>query len=326
MTKADPVLVTGANGFIGSALMKRLAVDNRFIGRGAIRFQANTPNPPDEYLYTPALGKKGDWSEALQGIRFIVHTAARVQHMPNISTDQLMEYRRINVEGTLHLARQAAYAGVKRFVFLSSIKVNGESTNNRPAFTSKDDPAPQDAYGISKLEAEQALWALATEKRMEVVIIRPPLVYGPGVKGNFSLMMNWVRRGLPLPLGSINNRRSLVALDNLVDLIITCLDHPAAANQVFLAGDNEDLSTAELLCRLGNILERPAKLLSIPPGLLMMTAAILGKQDMAQRLLCSLQVDVSKTRELLDWSPLISVDQGLKKAASPLRGTESHIK
>jgi UDP-glucose 4-epimerase len=235
--------------------------------------------------------------------------------MSDTATDPLEEFRRVNVQGTLNLARQAAAVGVRRFVFVSSIKVNGESTQLGFPFTADDAPAPLDAYGVSKMEAEQGLRELAAQTGMEVVIIRPPLVYGPGVKANFAAMMRWLRRGVPLPLGAIHNQRSLVALDNLVDLIVTCLTHPAAANQTFLVSDGEDVSTTELLRRMGKAMGHPARLLPVPTGLLKLAATIVGRRDMAQRLCGSLQVDIEKTRRLLDWTPPLSLDQGLRKAA-----------
>ncbi len=233
--------------------------------------------------------------------------------MNHQSDDPLLEYRKVNVDGTLNLARQAAEAGIRRFIFVSSIKVNGEQTTLDQSFTADQVPAPQDAYGISKLEAERALQGLAKETGMEVVIIRPPLVYGPGVKGNFAMMIKLLDKRLPLPLGAINNKRSLVALDNLVDLIITCINHPAAANQVFLAGDGKDLSTSELLREIGKAMGKPARLIPVPSGLLMFGAGLLGKKAIAQRVLGSLQVDNSKARNLLGWEPPISVEEGLRR-------------
>jgi nucleoside-diphosphate-sugar epimerase len=247
---------------------------------------------------------------ASQGV--VIHTAARAHIMKDEVPDPLAEYRKVNVDGTLNLARQAAEAGVRRFVFISSIKVNGEQTPVNQPFTAEDASAPEDAYGVSKMEAEQGLQALAAETGMEVVIIRPPLVYGPGVKGNFASMIKLVEKGLPLPLGAIHNKRSLVALDNLVGLIITCIDHPAAANQAFLAGDGEDRSTTELLQGVARAMGKPSRLVPVPAGLLMFGATVLGKKAMAQRLLGSLQVDISKARNLLGWQPPLSVEEGLK--------------
>jgi UDP-glucose 4-epimerase len=226
----------------------------------------------------------------------------------------LSEFRRVNVAGTLNLARQAAAAGARRFVFISSIKVNGEATHARP-YRADDVPAPVDAYGLSKHEAEQALRKVSQQTGLEVVIIRPVLVYGPGVKANFLTMMRWLHRGVPLPLGAIDNRRSLVALENLVDLICTCLSHPAAANQTFLVSDGEDLSTAALLQRTATALGTRARLLPVPPRMLEAVARVLGKPDVAVRLCGSLQVDITKTRELLEWAPPSSVDTALKHTA-----------
>ena len=252
---------------------------------------------------------------ALTGSHIVIHLAARVHVMNDTATNSLEAYRRVNVQGTLNLARQAAAIGVRRFLFLSSIKVNGEATQPSHPFAADEAPAPLDDYGISKMEAEQGLREIAVETGMEVVIIRPPLVYGPGVKANFASMMRWLRRGVPLPLGAIQNQRSLVALDNLVDLVVTCLTHPAAANQTFLVSDGEDVSTTELLRRMGKAMQCPAHLIPVPARLLKGAAALLGKQDVAQRLCNSLQVDIQKTRQLLGWNPPLTLDQGLKKAA-----------
>jgi len=228
----------------------------------------------------------------------------------------LAEFHRVNVEGSAALARQAAVAGVRRFVILSSVKVNGEFTDAGQPFTADDVPAPEDPYGVSKYEAEQLLRQIAAKTGMEVVIIRPPLVYGPGAKANFESMMRWLARGVPLPLAAVTeNRRSLVALGNLVDLIVTCLHHPAAANQTFLVSDGEDLSTAELLKRMSAAMGKPARLFYVPPALLKLGATLLNKPGIYQRLCGSLQLDINKTRQLLDWTPPVSVDEGLRRAA-----------
>lgn len=260
-----------------------------------------------------------DWSAALNGVAVVVHCAARVHVMVDVAANPLDEFRRINVIGTLNLARQAAAAGVRRFVFISSIKVNGEKTERGHSFSADDTPAQVDAYGVSKMEAEQGLLALSVQTGMEIVIIRPPLVYGPGVKANFASMMRWLRRGVPLPLGALHNERSLVALDNLVDLIVTCLTHRSAAGQIFLVSDGEDVSTTELLRRMGQAMGRPACLIPVPESWLKVAAAMVGKEDVAQRLCGSLQVDIEKTRQLLGWKPPLSLDQGLKKAAEGVR-------
>ena len=288
-------MLTGATGFIGKALLECLVTDTSYTPVAAIRgnyidFPYNVPSIP-----IGDISPVTDWSEALSGTEFVIHTAGRAHVLKETADNPLVEYRRINTECTLNLARQAANLGIRRFVFISSIGVNG-NYNIRP-FTEQDIPNPVEPYAISKLEAEQGLREIAAETGMDVVIIRPPLVYGPEAPGNFGRLMRVVYKGIPLPLGAIHNKRSFVALDNLVDLIVTCIEHPAAANQTFLAGDGEDLSTTDLLRRIGEALGKPARLIPVPARLLMAAAAMLGKRDVAQRLLVSLQVDISKTRE-----------------------------
>lgn len=256
------------------------------------------------------------WLPILTGVNVIIHLAARVHVMQDEHHNPLKAFRETNVKGTINLARQAASAGVKRFIFVSSIKVNGEQTLSGRPYTTDSAAMPQDAYGISKYEAEQQLLALAKETGMEVVVIRPPLVYGPGVKGNFASLMKWARAGIPLPLGAIHNRRSLVAVDNLVSLMITCIDHPFAANQIFLVSDGEDMSTSDLSRRLAKAAGASSRLIPVPAGLLKVGLTVLGKRMIAQRLLGSLQVDISKTREVLGWTPPISVDEGLRRCFS----------
>jgi nucleoside-diphosphate-sugar epimerase len=253
---------------------------------------------------------------AFEGIQVVVHAAARVHVMREEAVDALAEFRDINVQGTLKLARQAAESGVKRFIFISSIKVNGECTPTGKAFKADDLPSPMDPYGISKYEAEEALKHLGRETGMEVVIIRPPLVYGPGVKGNFMSLLGWLRRGIPLPLGAVRNRRSLVSIENLISLIVTCIDHPAAANQVFLVSDGEDLSTSQLLNRLSRAFGRRARLLPVPEWLLKLVASMFGMQAVAQRLCGSLQVNIDKNRELLGWLPPVSVDRAMRQTVN----------
>ena len=301
------VVVTGSNGFVGRALCAGLAARG-FVVCCVTRSRCGLHGGTEDFVVGNMDGSTG-WEEALTGCKVVVHLAARVHVMADAADDPPDEFRRVNVHGTLNLARQAAASGVRRFVFVSSIKVNGEATQLGSPFTADDEPAPLDAYGVSKMEAEQRLRELATETRMEVVIVRPPLVYGPGVKATFASMMRWLKRGVPLPLGAIHNQRSLVALDNLVDLIITCLTHPAAANQTFLVSDGEDLSTTQLLRRMGVALGKPARLIPVPVSILKLGAALVGKPELAQRLCGSLQVDMSKTRELLGWTPPLSVDR-----------------
>ncbi len=307
------VLLTGASGFVGCAVLesaKRRGVDMRPVFRSL-----DSAKGHPEASLVPELDCEADWAEALQGVDVVIHAAARARFMREEVLDPLTEYRRVNVQGTSNLARQASTAGVRRFVFISSIKVNGEATSPDRPFAADDAPAPEDAYGISKAEAETELRRIAQETGMEVTIIRPPLIYGPGVKGNLSILINWVRQGLPMPLGAVaHNRRSLVGLENLVDLIWVCVEHPKAANQTFLISDGEDLSTTELLRKIGKALSRPARLLWMPAGLIAFTANILGKREIAQRLLGSLQVDISKTCELLNWQPSVSLDEGLRRA------------
>ena len=305
------VLLTGATGFLGQRLAVKIEALSDFNLTSVVRSEVGSL--AGKKVFISQIDGDTDWRSALIDQDLIVHTAARAHIMKEEVSDYLKEYRRVNVDGTLNLARQAVDAGVTRFIFISSIKVNGEQTTCSGVYKAEDLTAPEDAYGISKYEAEQGLLQIAADTGLEVVIIRPPLVYGPGVKGNFSSMMQVVKKGFPLPLGAINNMRSLVALDNLVDLIITCINHPAAANQVFLAGDGEDLSTTELLRGVAKAAGVPSRLLPVPASVLMFMASLLGKKTMAQRLLGSLQVDISKARDLLGWTPPLSVEEGLRR-------------
>ena len=308
------ILVTGSSGFVGSALCASLVkhysirVSNRKSNR--IMLIENID------IVEASLSPDQDWSNALSGVSVVIHCAARVHVMNDRADDPLTQFRYVNVFGTLRLARQASEAGVRRFIFLSSVKVNGEQTQLGHPMTSEQIPAPRDPYGISKYEAEVGLRALSEETGMEIIIIRLPLVYGPGVKANFLSMMNWLQRGFPLPLGGVTkNRRSFVFIDNLVSMIGTCINHPAAGNQTFLVSDDEDLSTAGLLERMALALGRPSKLIAVPAVLITLGARLVGKAEIAQRLCCSLQVDIKKTKDLLGWSPPISVDEGLRQTA-----------
>lgn len=315
LTNITKIVVTGSTGFVGSALVALLRLRTQFDVLAWVRKTPVNALNGVQYVEQGDLSPAGNWLGGLLGVDVVVHTAARVHVMNDNVADPLTEFRSVNVQSTLNLARHAAAAGVRRFVFISSIKVNGEATQPGRSFTADDSPAPLDAYGVSKMEAEQDLRELSAQTGMEVVIIRPPLVYGPGVKANFAAMMRWLQRGIPLPLGAIHNQRSLVALDNLVDLIVTCIAHPAAANQTFLVSDGEDVSTTELLRRMGQAMGKPARLLPVPASWLQLAATVIGKRDVAQRLCGSLQVNVEKTRQLLGWSPPLTLDQGLKKAA-----------
>ena len=315
MNDQKTVLITGSTGFVGAALVKQLAslmtcqVRALVRSKGVVFAESVTPvYVGSDYLTSGNV--------PLSGVDVLIHCAARVHVMSDASSDPLSEYRKINVAGTLNLAKQAAQSGVKRFIFISSIKVNGEETQVGTPFTPEDIPAPSDPYGVSKMEAEQQLMSLGKEIGMEIVVIRPVLVYGPGVKANFRSMMSWLNKGWPLPLGAIRNQRSFVALENLIDLIITCIEHPGAANQVFLASDGYDMSTTQLLKQLGEALGRPARLIPVPVSILVRAASLLGRRSAAQRLCGSLQVDIRKSRELLGWSPPSTVENALRKTAS----------
>jgi nucleoside-diphosphate-sugar epimerase len=308
------ILVTGGSGFVGNAVVKKMMTDNGITVRTSVRRCQDSTDLINTDIVIAHLSPETNWLEALVDINVVIHAAARVHMMKEKNSDSHEDFRKINVDATINLAKQASEAGVKRFIYLSSIKVNGESTQPGCSFTAEDVPRPLDPYGISKYEAEIGLRKIAKKTGMEVVIIRPPLVYGPGVKANFASMMRVIKHGVPLPLASvIGNKRSLVALDNLVDLIIVCIRHPAAANQTFLVSDDEDVSTAELLRRMGLALKRPAKLFYVPSLLLKFGAALLNKSEMYQRLSESLQVDITKTKYLLNWKPSLSLDQGLRQ-------------
>lgn len=309
------ILVTGASGFVGRAVVERLSRESEHEVLAAVRRPAVTPVAGSKYATVGDLDVRTDWTGVVASCDVVVHAAARVHVMKDTAADPLAEFRRVNVQGTLNLARQAVAGGVRRFVFVSSIKVNGEGTPLGQPYRADDRPAPVDPYGVSKLEAEEGLRQLLRGTGTDLVIIRPVLVYGPGVKANFLAMMRSVHRGLPLPLAAVRNKRSFVALDNLVDLLAVCCVHPAASNQIFLAADGEDLSTTELLRRIGAALDRPVRLLPVPTGVLRGAAKLLGKGDIAQRLFGSLQVDIAKARDVLGWAPPTTVDDALRKTA-----------
>ena len=305
------ILVTGATGFIGKAVIQKLLIQE-FIVSALVR--NTSPALPDSVTQIVI----GDIStlpkniSALQNIDVLIHIAARAHIMNETENNPLTEFRKVNTTATLNLARQAAEAGVKRFIFISSVKVNGEITEPGTSFTPGNTHAPTDPYGLSKFEAEQGLMSLTQNTGMEVVIIRPPLVYGPGVKANFLAMIKWVDKGVPLPLGAIHNKRSLVALDNLVSFICHCINHPKASNEIFLISDNEDVSTTELLQKVAKALGKKIILLPIPVSLMRVAARLIGKQAVASRLFDSLQLDSSKAKDLLGWQPVINMDEQLK--------------
>lgn len=307
------IVVTGASGFVGGAVCRELLRRGVTVRAAARHRPAQADHA--QWIESPDLAADADWSPVVAGAGVVVHCAARVHVMQDKSADPLAEFRRANTEGTLALARQCAAMGVSRFVFVSSIKVNGEQTAPGQPFGPDETPTPSDPYGISKWEAEQALRELSRQTGMEVVIVRPPLVYGPGVRANFLGMMRWLARGVPLPLGAMKNSRSLVALDNLVDLLCLCSSHPAAAGHTFLVSDGEDVSTTELLRKLGRALEHPARLIPVPPAVLGAMGAVVGRADIGRRLCSSLQVDISKTRAVLGWKPVVPMDSALKETA-----------
>lgn len=304
------VLVTGATGFVGTALISRLIEERRFLVGASVRKMPATPIRGVAAVSVNELSSETDWRSALTGCSLVIHLAARVHIPRDKARDPLEEFRRVNVAGTLNLARQAAATGVSRFVFLSSAKVFGD----KGLFSDDDVPAPADPYSVSKLEAESGLRQIGAETGMEIVIVRPPLVYGAGVKANVHALIRVLERGLPLPLGSIHNRRSFLAIDNLVDFVVTCVEHPAAANQSFLVTDKEDLSTTDLVRRLAAAMGIKARLLSVPSVLLQAAATLSGRAQDAHRLLWSLQFDSSKATRLLGWSPVVSVEEGLRRA------------
>jgi len=303
------VLVTGANGFVGKALGAQLRVRGDSV-HAAVRSLGSDTSADRTFAVGP-VSAGTDWSAALQHVDVVVHLAARVHVMHESARDSASLYRETNIMGTLKLAQDAARAGVQRFIFVSTAKVNGEASAPEKPFQESDLPAPTNDYSISKYEAEEALKSLAKDQGMEFVIIRPPLVYGPGVKANFAALMRAVQRGVPLPLASVNNLRSLVGLDNLVDFNITCARHPAAANQTFLVSDGADVSTPGLIRAMAHAAGRSARLFPVPTGILVLLSSLIGKRAAMDRLCGNLQLDISKARELLQWSPPCTLQQGL---------------
>ena len=309
------IAVTGANGFVGSALVAQLVKLGDAEPLALTRQACAKSVAGAKYLVAGDLTSSTHWESALAGVQVLVHTAARAHLLKDSAVDPLAEFRRVNVAGTLRLAEQAVAMGVRRFVFVSSIGVNGVQSAPGKAFSESDNPNPHNAYALSKWEAEQGLLWIAAQTGLEVVIIRPPLVYGCAAPGNFGTLMRAVQRGWPLPLGAVHNRRSLVALDNLVDFIVACTIHPLAINQTFLVSDGHDLSTTELVRGMAEAAGVPAHLIPVPVWALQACATLLGKGDAVQRLCGNLQIDSSKARSLLDWVPPISVDEGLLRAA-----------
>lgn len=307
------VLVSGANGFIGTRLCPLLKESN-FNVTAAIRDQDSlNGSAGKDYAVVGEIGPKTHWKEALRNVDYVIHLAARVHVMKEMVGDPLTKYREVNTAGTVQLAKQAAEQGVKRFIYLSSIKVNGEKTNGHP-FTADDLPSPQDPYGVSKAEAEEKLLEINACTSMEVVIVRPPLVYGAGVTGNFLRLMQVVERGVFLPLASIRNARSMITLENINDFILKCLEHPKAAGEIFLVSDGCDWSTPELIRCIACHMDVPAHLFPLPPSLFRLAGRVVSQLEKVNRLCDSLEVDIGKTRNFLEWVPPQLPDEGIKKA------------
>ncbi|MGL1959349.1 MAG: SDR family oxidoreductase [Colwellia sp.] len=308
------ILVTGATGFVGGQLMSTLS-NKKHPAKALLRHENN--HFLDSAI-VPSIDKHSDFSAALTDCNIVIHCAARVHVMNDTSLNPLEKFREVNTYGTLNLAQQAADSGVKRFIFISSIKVNGESTALGSSFKPDHTFIPTDPYGLSKYEAEIGLKKIADKTGMEIVIIRPPLIYGVGVKANFAAILQLSAKGIPLPFGCLNkNRRSLVFIDNLIDLIITCIEHPKATNQTFLVSDNNDLSTYQMTQLLAQACNKSGWQIPIPVFLFYLAGKITGKTSIVQRLCSSLVLDISKTKELLNWHPPYSVQQGFAKTAQP---------
>jgi nucleoside-diphosphate-sugar epimerase len=316
------VLITGATGFVGRFLCTRLLAQG-WIVRGTLLAHENPTSLVKgmESVLIEPLGPDTPWSQAVSGIDTIIHLAARVHIMDDHSTDPLAEFRKVNSEGTKQLASEAAKAGVKSLVFISTIKVNGEESSS--PYTEGSKVQPSDPYGISKWDAEQGLRQLEAETGLQVVVVRPALVYGPGVKANFLNMMKAVSQGLPLPLASITNKRSLIYVGNLVDALATCAAHPAAAGQTFLVSDGEDVSTPELIKRTACALGVSARLLPFPLLLMRLAGKLTGKSAVVNRLTGSLTVDSSKIRRVLGWQPPFTMAEGLRETAKWYLKTQS---
>ncbi len=308
------ILATGASGFVGQALCSAL-IERGYEVRGAVRQEAAVLPPGMEKTVVGPMDGNTDWSDALRGIDCVIHLAARVHVMHEKSSDPLTEFRKVNVEGTVRLAEAAAAAGVKRLVYVSSIKVNGEATFERP-FSESDAPNPPDPYGVSKWEAEMALQKISAETGLEIVIVRPPLVYGPGVGGNFARMLGWIEKGIPLPLGSVRNRRSMIYVENLADALIHCATRPEAANETFLVSDAKPVSTPELVRILSEKMGVKPAIFPLPLALLAMLGKLAGKSAEVERLTGSLEIDSSRIRKMLGWNPPHAMADGMAETAA----------
>ncbi|KGJ94234.1 UDP-glucose 4-epimerase family protein [Thalassotalea sp. ND16A] len=305
------IIVTGANGFVGLPLLHKLIESNHKV-IPVVRHHVSFNGSLSPFIID-SLTSTNDWSKALVDVDIVIHSAARVHVMNDIASNPLEEFREVNTRATLNLAKQASEAGVKRFIFISSIKAGGENSRLGCPLSESREYTPEDPYGLSKYEAEQQLLELAKNSKMEVVIIRPTLIYGPGVKANFETMMKWASKPIPLPFGAINNKRSLVSIDNLISLIEVCLTHPKAKNQIFYVNDGNDLSTSDLLIKLYKSFKNRTPLIPVPANIIKLLFKLIGKSDYSDRLLGSLQVDISKAKTLLNWEPPYSVDESIDK-------------
>jgi nucleoside-diphosphate-sugar epimerase len=310
------ILITGVNGFVGQAVSKRLRQDGLHVLAGTTRQPNSDAGPERVPLYhIPEIGPETDWTQAVSGAEIVIHLAARVHIMKERSSDPFGAFRRVNSEGTKAFAVQAAAAGVKRFVFISTAKVGGETSPDR-GFTEKDPARPEDYYSTSKWEAEQALADIAKTTEMEIVIIRPPLVYGPGVKGNFNALFRVVNAGIILPFGTIHNKRSLLFVGNLADAIASAATHPDAGNQTFFVSDAEKVSTPELIQKMSTALGKKARVINVPLRLVKIGGLLIGKSSAIRRLIGSLTVDINHIRRRLGWQPPFSMEEGLKETAN----------
>lgn len=322
------ILVTGANGFIGQRLCETLLNASYFV-RGAVRhfpegLHSLKSGNNAEFVFIDNVSPETNWGMALKGIDCIIHLAARVHIMRETSGDPITVFRKVNAEGTSLLARMAADAGVKRFIFLSTVKVNGEETEEHQ-FTERDTPNPHDDYSSSKWEAEQALHNISDAAGLEIVILRPPLVYGQGVKANFLRLLDMVNKNIPLPLSTVNNKRSMIYIGNLVDAIIRCIEHPSAANQTYLVSDGQDVSSPDLIRMIAGAMGKKARLFPCPVPLLKMIGKVTGKSSEVERLTGSLQIDTAKIRRELNWTPPFTMEQGLRKTADWFMSYEKNI-
>jgi len=312
------ILLTGAFGFVGKSIQSKLR-------KHVVTLTSRSEEIENlSRFFRKTISSSENFSDCLSNVDVVIHTAARVHQMDDLAEDPLVEFMETNCFGTLNLARQAAQAGVKRFIFLSSIKVNGEESQSGRPFRFDDPRMPKDPYGISKAKAEEGLLKIAAETRLEVTIIRPPLVYGPDVKANFATLLKLASKNVPLPLGSVHNKRSFVALDNLVNLIVTCIDHPKAANQVFLISDDNDVSTSKLFSIMVEVFDKKARLINVSPHFLRLIAKLIGKEEVIDRLCGDLSVDIRHTKNTLDWSPVVSLTDGVKKCVSHSLNTKRY--